>query len=249
MTDQSATEEILFRGQDGSEAEGFIAAVRKAAFAAGKNPQEDDEWIAHFASTCFTAMALRWFESLDDDVQSSWKLLRKALLVKYPASVEPTYIPTPAAAPPPLSPRSDQSQASSQQDAKSLRSSSLSNANTHQVESIVTKVLVNLKQLLSSLASWSQGNITEQAVSDVYVQLGDNINACIVEFSKHGIDASNLGAMTTGLRPVLESALAEQPSPEYLEPFLPSVREIITRGLQELRQLQGRYRTAVEQSR
>lgn len=94
---------------------------------------------------------------------------------------EPSYIPTPAAAPPPLSPRSDQSQASSQQGAKL--------PGNENVESIVKKVLVNLKQLLDSLTSWSQGKITEQAVSDVYVQLGNNVNACIVEFRKHGIDA------------------------------------------------------------
>ncbi|KAG8987883.1 hypothetical protein FRB90_003077 [Tulasnella sp. 427] len=93
--------------QDGNEAEEFVQAVRRAAFNA--NQDRNDEWMARFASTCMSGKALRWFESLGDDVQESWKLLRKAILAQYPPSDESSLVPSasgasPApAAPPPAS--------------------------------------------------------------------------------------------------------------------------------------------------
>jgi len=102
-------EEILFKGIDGQECELFIHAIRKRALAEGK--QRDDEWMADVAAACLIEDALRWFETLDEEVQGSWKRLRPALLSQYPkpetrrGSVRPTsnsdgVIPTPAAAPP-----------------------------------------------------------------------------------------------------------------------------------------------------
>lgn len=88
---------VSFRGQDGSEAEEFIQAVRRAAFNATKD--RDDEWMARFASTCMSGKALRWYESLDDDVQDSWKRLRKAILARYPPADEYSIVPSASAAP------------------------------------------------------------------------------------------------------------------------------------------------------
>lgn len=56
--------------------------VKKEAFARGK--LRDDEWVAGFVETHIGGAALRWFETLDDETQSSWKLLKRALLAQYP---------------------------------------------------------------------------------------------------------------------------------------------------------------------
>jgi len=114
--DQLKISEIVFRGASGGECEEFIGAIRQKAFAEGK--QEDNKWIAQFASTCFSGKALRWHLRLDDKIQNDWKLLAQALIDAYPEdSEENSYeglipsqsdilmiadstIPTPAAAPP-----------------------------------------------------------------------------------------------------------------------------------------------------
>lgn len=61
----------------------------QGGFKAGK--LRDNDWIVDFASTCFSGPALRWFESLDTQVQEDWKLLREpeALLLKYPSEGAP----------------------------------------------------------------------------------------------------------------------------------------------------------------
>lgn len=74
-------EDLFFDGSDPRECDKFIASVRKLAIAESK--QRDDEWMADFAGSCFVGKALRWYESLDDEVQCSWKQLRRALLAQY----------------------------------------------------------------------------------------------------------------------------------------------------------------------
>ncbi|KAG8942787.1 hypothetical protein FRC04_003482 [Tulasnella sp. 424] len=44
--------------------------------------------MADYASIRFEGEALKWFESLDDETQASWKLLRRAVLSHYE---EPAY--------------------------------------------------------------------------------------------------------------------------------------------------------------
>ena len=46
----------------------------------------DDEWMAKYAITRIAGAAVIWLYSLDEEVQSSWKLLRRALLEQYAAS-------------------------------------------------------------------------------------------------------------------------------------------------------------------
>ncbi|KAG9047180.1 hypothetical protein FS837_002872 [Tulasnella sp. UAMH 9824] len=75
------SEELSFRGKDATECEEFIAAILKHAFARGK--QRDDQWMADFAATCLANDALRWWSGLDEEVQGSWKLLRRAMFSKY----------------------------------------------------------------------------------------------------------------------------------------------------------------------
>ncbi|KAG9044240.1 hypothetical protein FS837_008575 [Tulasnella sp. UAMH 9824] len=72
---------LEFRGQDAEECETFINAVSRYVLSIGK--QRDDQGVADFAFSCFTHNALRWWNTLDDDTQGSWKLLRKAMLSRY----------------------------------------------------------------------------------------------------------------------------------------------------------------------
>ncbi|KAG8928339.1 hypothetical protein FRC01_006094 [Tulasnella sp. 417] len=75
------SEKPKFRGKDATECEDFIAAILNHAFTQGK--QRDDEWVADFAATCLANDALRWWGGLDDSVQGSWKLLRRAILSRF----------------------------------------------------------------------------------------------------------------------------------------------------------------------
>ncbi|KAG9042482.1 hypothetical protein FS837_010811, partial [Tulasnella sp. UAMH 9824] len=70
--------DLEFRGLDDAECEAFIRAVTAHALSEGK--QHDDQWMADFASTCFTQAGLRWWDGLDEKDQRSWKLLRRAML-------------------------------------------------------------------------------------------------------------------------------------------------------------------------
>ncbi|KAG8895850.1 hypothetical protein FRC00_006805 [Tulasnella sp. 408] len=103
-------DDIKFEGKGGKEAEDFVAAVKKIALKQGKH--QDSEWTAAFASSCFCGTALRWFEDLDETVQSDWKLLRRAILQQWPAEARTSgrfattpSLPTSAAAPPPATVR------------------------------------------------------------------------------------------------------------------------------------------------
>lgn len=55
--------------------------MRKVALARGK--EDDDRWIAHYATSCFAGVALRWFEGLDEEAQGDWRKLRKAMLQRW----------------------------------------------------------------------------------------------------------------------------------------------------------------------
>lgn len=108
----SDPDELIFRGTNTKECEDFIRSVRRVALSRGK--EEDDRWIAHYATSAFAGVALRWFEALDEEVQRDWRKLRRAMLerrsddgtddlVKRVSAV--SFAPTaPPAAPPPVSP-------------------------------------------------------------------------------------------------------------------------------------------------
>ncbi|KAG9031770.1 hypothetical protein FS837_002891 [Tulasnella sp. UAMH 9824] len=93
----------LFHGRSGEEAEEFVHIVQERALDVGK--QQDNEWIAAFISSCFVGNALRWYSSLDSDVQDDWKRLRQAILTRFPredpGAPSVSIIPTPASAGPP----------------------------------------------------------------------------------------------------------------------------------------------------
>lgn len=56
------------------------------------------------------------------------------------------------------------------------------------VESAVTRLLVAIKQLLESLTMWSNLQLTETQISDVYVRLGNDFNAAVAAFAAFDID-------------------------------------------------------------
>ena len=56
------------------------------------------------------------------------------------------------------------------------------------MESAITGVLVSIKKLLESLTKWSEQQITEMDVSDVYVQLGNNFNLAAAAFAVYDIE-------------------------------------------------------------
>lgn len=80
-----SSEELVFYGVDGEEAEKFIRSVNKAAKAAGK--LRDNDWIIEEVSVAFDSNALRWYIELDDETRNDWLRLQRAILQKYPPSL------------------------------------------------------------------------------------------------------------------------------------------------------------------
>jgi hypothetical protein len=58
------------------------------------------------------------------------------------------------------------------------------------VESAVTRLLVAIKELLESLTQWSEMNLSEEGVSDVYVRLGNDFNTAVHAFGLFNIEMS-----------------------------------------------------------
>ncbi|KDR80532.1 hypothetical protein GALMADRAFT_240835 [Galerina marginata CBS 339.88] len=117
------------------------------------------------------------------------------------------------------------------------------------VETAVTRLLVSIKQLLEALTLWSQLRMDEEGVSNVYVRLGNDFNLAVAAFAQFNIEMNELLTVPDDLRQVLEQCLAEEATPENLELYLPSVRQIITNLLQGLRGKQSIYRRIVSDHR
>lgn len=56
------------------------------------------------------------------------------------------------------------------------------------IEATVTKLLVATKQLLESLTLWSNRKVSEEHVSDIFVQLATQFNLASQAFHEVGID-------------------------------------------------------------
>ncbi|KAG8899858.1 Transmembrane osmosensor [Tulasnella sp. 408] len=102
----SYPEPKLFKGTNPEECEALVATIRRHALERGK--QNDNEWIALFASSYLAGDALYWYEDLEESIQKDWSRLRPALLTRFGRRSSSTTatsglsatIPTPAAAPP-----------------------------------------------------------------------------------------------------------------------------------------------------
>ncbi|KAJ8581533.1 hypothetical protein M405DRAFT_694095, partial [Rhizopogon salebrosus TDB-379] len=96
----------------------------------------------------------------------------------------------------------------------------------------VARLIVAIRQLLESLTQWSQRKMNEDQVSDVYVYLGDRINAVVTAFD---IDMTDLLSLPKDLRDELKTCLAEEDTPGNLNVYLPKICRIITNLLRGLR--------------
>ncbi|KAG8906115.1 hypothetical protein FRC01_008119, partial [Tulasnella sp. 417] len=72
---------LEFRGRDLKECEHFISTVNKYARAEGK--LRDDQWIADLVAVSMAGDAMLWWSALDAETQGSWRLLQKAMLLRY----------------------------------------------------------------------------------------------------------------------------------------------------------------------
>ncbi|KAG0324730.1 Bud site selection protein 6 [Podila horticola] len=117
---------------------------------------------------------------------------------------------------------------------------------TSPIEATVTKLLVATKQLLEGLTLWSTRKMSEEQVSDIFVQLATQFNLASQSFHEVGIDTSELAHIPDDLRNCLETALGEDPSPTSLEQYLPKIKEVIITLLQGLRLKQNLYREHYE---
>ncbi|CAG8513230.1 7350_t:CDS:2 [Acaulospora morrowiae] len=122
------------------------------------------------------------------------------------------------------------------------RRGSTGNSPMSSIENTVTQLLFTTKSLLEALTSWSNGQVSGQQVSDVYVKLGSELNKVVRLFGQAGVDMSDMTNITQDLRGCLERALGEVPSPASLEQHLPSIRDIIVKLLQGLKAKQSAYR-------
>ncbi|KAG8895395.1 hypothetical protein FRC00_007525, partial [Tulasnella sp. 408] len=65
----------------------FIRSIQQYAIEA--EMQRNDDWMADHASVRFDGEALIWFQGLDDEIQTNWRQLRRAILAQYgPAADE-----------------------------------------------------------------------------------------------------------------------------------------------------------------
>ena len=74
-------DDLIFHGIDGDECDRFVAAITQTAFQEKK--LRDQAWMADMALAGMRGKALRWYSSLDEEVQLNWRLLHKALVKQY----------------------------------------------------------------------------------------------------------------------------------------------------------------------
>ncbi|KAG8875802.1 hypothetical protein FRB98_007574 [Tulasnella sp. 332] len=77
----SRVERISFNGAEGEDVTEFIREVNRIAIDHGK--RRDQEWMVDYAEACLGGGAMRWHDGLEEDVQASWKGLRRALLNRF----------------------------------------------------------------------------------------------------------------------------------------------------------------------
>lgn len=118
------------------------------------------------------------------------------------------------------------------------------------IDTVVTRLLVSTKTLLEGLTQWSLGNCTDDKISDMYVKLGNDLNAACAAFAREKISMNELLSVPDDLRTCLESCLSEdEASPATLERHLPAIKSIIVRLLQGLKSKQALYKSTVAEQR
>ncbi|KAI9573915.1 hypothetical protein HD554DRAFT_2012730 [Boletus coccyginus] len=112
------------------------------------------------------------------------------------------------------------------------------------VPTIVHNLIRDMKALEAALHRWSLAQATPEDVSDRYVQFGVEFNAVVHAFEGYDIPTSDLHAIPTQLRSVLEECLGDNPSPDALDRYLPEIRRLLWEVLHGLRAKQPAWRSA-----
>ncbi|KAF8603746.1 hypothetical protein BDV93DRAFT_556123 [Ceratobasidium sp. AG-I] len=95
----------------------------------------------------------------------------------------------------------------------------------------ISRLLVCFKSLGQALISWSNGTMSEKAVSDVFITVDHAFETVISAFQGRGIDVSDLLPLPEKLRQVLKWTLAEVPTPDNWERHKPSIGAIVKKLL------------------
>ncbi|KAM5532822.1 hypothetical protein V8D89_013541 [Ganoderma adspersum] len=117
-----------------------------------------------------------------------------------------------------------------------------------EVQRAVSRLLSLTKQLQEVLARWATGAAYEQDVSDAFVLVGSQFDSTVHAFWRVGVDMSDLYDVPVTLRTVLEGLLAEYPSPEVLERYMPRIRIALVKLLRGLQTKQAPYWASVSRS-
>ena len=76
--------DIVFDGVNELASDAFLRIIRRRVLAQGIH--KDDELVAETAASCLGGPALDWYEDQPSEVQGDWKLLRRAILIRWPSS-------------------------------------------------------------------------------------------------------------------------------------------------------------------
>ena len=76
-------EDTVFTGLEGPNVAQFVRIARVNALQQDRS--KDDEWIAQWTAADLDGPAFFWYEGLSEDIQESWKLLRRELLIRWAA--------------------------------------------------------------------------------------------------------------------------------------------------------------------
>ena len=89
---------VVFDGEyNGLASDAFLRYVRRTVLAQGI--QDDDRRVAQTAASSLGGEAVEWYEDQSEELQESWKLLRRAILLRWPIKSRSsiTDAPTPTA--------------------------------------------------------------------------------------------------------------------------------------------------------
>lgn len=90
---------LAFTGDRSEDVTVFLREVTRVALV--NRRQRDNDWKADYIQSCLAGSALRWYTLLDDEVQSDFNLLRRALLESYDGAPSPATSATPVSSPRP----------------------------------------------------------------------------------------------------------------------------------------------------
>ncbi|KAI0742031.1 hypothetical protein C8Q80DRAFT_1221825 [Daedaleopsis nitida] len=126
---------------------------------------------------------------------------------------------------------------------------SLSSRPESEVQRAISRLLSLTKQLQEVLSLWAHGRACAGDVSDAFVLVGSQFDATSQAFWRVGVDMSDLFDAPTTLRTVLEGLLAEDPSPDVLARYMPTIRSTLFGLLRGLQAKQAPYWAAVSRAR